>query len=149
VLLPRVVDGLTELEQSLTTGLLTELSAGFRDQKVNLTFPRFKITTQFNLRESLTSLGMPDAFNPGRADFTGLSNRRDLSITAVLHKAFVEVNEEGTEAAAATGIVMGVTSVAEPIPVPEFRADHPFVFFIQDNLTGSILFWGRLVNPVE
>ena len=149
VLLPRAVNGLAELEKSLSPGMLAGLAAGFLEQKVKLFLPRFKMTSQFKLREPLAALGMLDAFNPGRADFTGMSERRDLCITAVLHKAFVEVNEEGTEAAAATGIVMGITSVAEPIPVPVFRADHPFIFFIQDNLTGSILFLGRLVNPAE
>ncbi len=149
VVLPRMVDGLKELETSLSPDMLAGLRAGFLDQEIKLFLPRFKMTSQFKLREPLAALGMLDAFSPKRADFTGMSERRDLSITAVLHKAFVEVNEEGTEAAAATGIVMGVTSVAEPIPVPVFRADHPFIFFIQDNRTSSILFLGRLENPAE
>jgi serpin B len=92
-------------------------------------------------------MGMPDAFNLDKADFSGMTGSKDLFISDVLHKAFVEVNEEGTEAAAATGVIMRVTSM--PAPPPVFRADHPFVFVIQDNHTGSILFVGRVVDPTE
>jgi serine protease inhibitor len=146
VLLPRSVDGLAALEDSLDSGKLVALTEGFRNQKIQLFMPRFKMTSQFNLGEPLAALGMRDAFDPRRADFSGLTEKKDLSITAVLHKAFVEVNEEGTEAAAATGVVMGVTSV-RPITIPEFRVDHPFLFVIQDNQSGGILFMGRLTNP--
>jgi serpin B len=92
-------------------------------------------------------LGMTLAFLSDEADFSGMDGKQDLFISAVLHKAFVDVNEEGTEAAAATGIVVGATAVLIPKEPPVFRADHPFVFLIRDNRTGSILFLGRLVNP--
>ena len=88
---------------------------------------------------------MKSAFAPNKANFAGMNGKRNLFISAALHKAFVDVNEEGTEAAAATGIVIGVTSL--PPKPKEFRADHPFVFLIRDNQPGSILFVGRLANP--
>ena len=88
-------------------------------------------------------MGMVDAFNDSKANFAGMDGRPDwLYIGAVLHKAFVDVNEEGTEAAAATAVVMQRKSI--PTPPPVFRADHPFIFLIQENRTGSILFMGRL-----
>jgi serpin B len=87
---------------------------------------------------------MPEAFKPG-ADFSGIDGQRDLYISAVAHKAFVEVNEEGTEAAAATGTIMAHLSVARPTPI--FRADHPFIFLIRDVRSGAVLFLGRMVDP--
>ncbi len=92
------------------------------------------------------ALGMKAAFTS--ADFSGMHNGgEDLSISAVIHKAFVDVNEEGTEAAAATGVVVGTTSIAQP-PTPRyFKADHPFLYMIRDQKTGSVLFLGRLENP--
>jgi serpin B len=89
-------------------------------------------------------MGMPEAFSP-MADFSGMTGSRDLFISAVVHKAFVNVDEDGTEAAAATGVTMKLTSIGPPLTV--FRADHPFIFLIRDNLTGSILFLGRFENP--
>jgi len=91
-------------------------------------------------------MGMTDAFSP-RADFSGMDGQRDLFISAVVHKAFVDVNEEGTEAAAATGVVMRSMAVMRPRPTPVFRADHPFIFLIRDTRSGSILFLGRMVDP--
>ena len=88
---------------------------------------------------------MADAFKAELADFSGITGKKDLFIDAVYHKAFVEVNEEGTEAAAGTAVTMRLT--AAPTPPPVFRADHPFLFFIADNTTGQVLFIGRLVNP--
>jgi serine protease inhibitor len=89
-------------------------------------------------------MGMKDAFSRA-ADFSGMSGRKDLYISGVMHKAFVEVNEEGTEAAAATGVTMRLLSIAEPPPV--FRADRPFIFMIRDNVSQSILFMGKVGNP--
>jgi serpin B len=93
----------------------------------------------------LGEMGMTDAFSPDKADFSGINGKTDLFISAVIHKAYVDVNEEGTEAAAATAVVVGITSV-QPQP-PVFRADHPFLFLIRDNHSGSILFIGRVMNP--
>jgi len=93
------------------------------------------------------SMGMPNAFKPRIADFSGIDGTRMLYISAVVHKAFVDVNEEGTEAAAATAVIVGITST--PVTPPVFRADHPFLFLIRDNGSGSILFFGRFVNPTK
>jgi serpin B len=90
-------------------------------------------------------MGMSDAFDAGKADFSGMDGTRNLFISAAVHKAFVEVNEQGTEAAAATGIAMGLTSL--PAPPIEFRADHPFLFLIRERQTGSLLFLGRVTDP--
>jgi serpin B len=94
-------------------------------------------------------MGMTDAFSDQKADFSGLTDKKVLKISEVIHKAFVDVNEEGTEAAAATAVVMK-KMCEEPYHEPTFfRADHPFLFFIRDNTTNSILFMGRIVNPLE
>ena len=106
--------------------------------------PKFTMTVQFELAKTLGAMGMPEAFSES-ADFSGMTGGKDLFISAVAHKAFVEVNEEGTEAAAATGVAMRLT--AAPAPPPLFRADHPFIFLIRHKPSGSILFLGRVVNP--
>jgi serine protease inhibitor len=148
VLLPKKVDGLGALEKGLTADKLAGWMDRLRQQKVIVTLPRFKMTSAFSLNKTLMDMGMKRAFMPGVADFSGINGRTDLSISAAVHKAFVDVNEEGTEAAAATGIGIVATS-ARLQPVPVFRADHPFLFLIRDQGSGSILFLGRLVNPKE
>lgn len=154
VLLPKQVEGLAELEKKLTEAKLQEWTKGLGRQKVIVYVPRFKMTSQFSLKETLEAMGMTLPFTQ-KADFSRMSrtkgaNEGDLYITAVIHKAFVDVNEEGTEAAAATGVVMGLRSARpQPEQPPTFRADHPFVFLIRDNQTGSILFLGRVTNPKE
>jgi serpin B len=147
VLLPDEIEGLAKLEARLTDDNLTRWLSGLRREKVRVYLPRFKLTSQFQLASTLKDLGMTLAFLSDEADFSGMDGKQDLFISAVLHKAFVDVNEEGTEAAAATGIVVGATAVLIPKEPPVFRADHPFVFLIRDNRTESILFLGRLVNP--
>jgi serpin B len=144
VLLPRKTDGVKDLEKQLNSDTLKNWITGLHKREVQVFFPRFKMTSEFELGQVLGEMGMPDAFS-GNADFSGMTGNKDLFISAVVHKAYVDVNEEGTEAAAATGVVMRVTSVETPPPV--FRADHPFIFLIRDNHTGSILFLGRLENP--
>ncbi len=144
VFLPKDYKGLPNFEGSLAATNLEKWLSGMRRREVQVYLPRFKLTYKNRLDETLKSMGMSDAFGGG-ADFSGMNGRKDLFISAVLHKAFVDVNEEGTEAAAATGVVMGGTSV-RPRPVV-FRADHPFLFLIRDNKSGSILFMGRLVKP--
>jgi serpin B len=96
----------------------------------------------------LAKMGMPLAFDAERADFSGISTQEKLYISAVLHKAFVDLNEEGTEAAAATAVVVKSRAMLRPEPPAVFRADHPFLFLIRHNPTGSILFLGRVANPV-
>jgi serpin B len=145
ILLPRKHDSLDEFEKTLTLENLTQWLTKIHKREVVVFVPKFKMTNQFSLASVLKSMGMKDAFS-SNADFSGINGKRDLFISAVIHKAYVEVNEEGTEAAAATGVVMRLTSVG-PAPIPVFRADHPFLFLIRDNLSGSILFIGRVANP--
>jgi serpin B len=144
VLLPRRVDGLAELEQALTLERLDGWLAAMRRSEVDVSLPKFVVTDEFSLSRTLSEMGMPAAFDSG-ADFSGMTGRRGLAISAVLHKAYVDVNEEGTEAAAATGAVVSLTSMQV---TPVFRADHPFVFLIRDNRSGAILFLGRVVDPM-
>jgi serpin B len=107
--------------------------------------PRFKVEAEFELKPVLSAMGMPAAFT-GSADFSGINGKRDLSIAEVIHKAYADVNEEGTEAAAATAVVMERAAARPETPIT-FRADHPFVFLIRDHRSASILFLGRAMNP--
>jgi serpin B len=147
ILLPKKLDGLNELEETLTLEKLLKWQAKLRKREVFVSVPRFKMTSQFGLAGVLKSMGMREAFST-RADFSGMNGKKDLFISAVIHKAYVDVNEEGTEAAAATAVTMTLTAVA-PSPTPVFWADHPFLFLIRDNDCGSILFLGRVMNPKE
>jgi serpin B len=144
ILLPVKADGLAEMEKTLTSENLEKWLKGLRKQEVMVSLPKFKMTTDFELSEYLKKMGMPDAFS-GDADFSGMTGDRSLFISNVIHKAFVTVDEEGTEAAAATAVTMRTTSV--PAPPKLFRADHPFIFIIKDNRSESILFLGRVMNP--
>jgi len=146
ILLPKQNNRPAEFEKTLTLKNLSQWLARLRKRKVIVSVPKFKMTSQFRLAEVLKSMGMTDAFVPDVADFSGMNGKRDLFISAVIHKAYVDVNEEGTEAAAATAVVVGVTSVG-PTRIPVFRADHPFLFLIRDNHSSSILFIGRVMNP--
>ncbi len=114
-----------------------------RKTEVQVALPKFKVTAEFSLKKVLSEMGMPTAFTRS-ADFTGIATKEGLLIADVVHKAFVDVNEEGTEAAAATGVI--VKAKSEKI-IPEFRADHPFLFLIRDTRSDSILFMGRLAEP--
>lgn len=145
ILLPKQPDGLKELETTLTYENLSLWISKHHKQKVVVSIPKFKMTSQFSLVSVLKSMGIEDAFSSD-ADFSGINGKRDLFISAVIHKAYVDVNEEGTEAAAATAVTMRLTSVG-PTQIPVFRADHPFLFLIRDNKTGSILFIGRVMDP--
>ena len=145
VLLPKEKTGITDLEQKLNFENMMAWQSRLRKRKVIVFFPKFKIESQFSLGQTLALMGMPDAFDPELADFSAMVGQKELYISAVIHKAFLEVNEEGSEAAAATGVVVGVTSIAPSPPI--FKADHPFVFFIRDNKSNSILFLGRVLNP--
>ena len=150
VALPRTVDGLAALEASLTADALLALAAG-RDasiQRVEVQLPRFRLEQTLDLVPSLAALGMPAAFAPATADFSGMTGGRDLYINAVVHKAFVEVDEQGTEAAAATAVEMTLTSMPfTPQEAIVFRADRPFLFFIAHQPSRTILFLGRLEDP--
>jgi serpin B len=150
VLLPRAVDGIGKLEKQLTAPNLAKWTAHLAGQEVRVFLPKFKATSEFSLGDTLAAMGMPDAFIYGKADFSGMDGTQDLYISKVVHKAYVDVDEEGTEAAAATA-VMVAAGMAMPAqrPIPVFRADHPFLFLIRDNQTGSVLFLGRVMDPKQ
>jgi len=133
-----------EFEGSLDAGLVDTIKNDLIYQEVALTMPKFKFESEFGLADTLAAMGMPVAFT-GAADFSGMTGNRDLFIAEVLHKAFVSVDEAGTEAAAATAVAMSLTAApGEPV---EVTLDHPFIFLIRDIETGAILFVGRVVNP--
>lgn len=113
-------------------------------REIELSFPKFKLEEEYDLKPVLRGMGMTDAFDEGKADFSGMSTNNDLVISKVVHKSFIEVNEEGTEAAAATVVVIVLKSAGF---VSEFRADHPFLFLIMQRSTNSVLFFGRLSSP--
>lgn len=147
VLLPKN-DDLKHLEDSLTLERLNEWKTQLKGQSVEVFVPKFTFTTRYSLNENLKELGMPMAFSDA-ADFSGIDGTRSLSIQIVVHQAFIDVNEEGTEAAAATGVTFGPTAMPPPASVPIFRADHPFIFIIQERETGNILFFGRVIDPTK
>ncbi len=134
------------VEQDLSPEMIRDLQQGMDHGPVILTLPKFGYTSSFSLNEALIGLGMPDAFDPDRADFSGMDGARDLFIGHVLHKAFVLVDEKGTEASAATAVIMELTSAPADEPI-RFTIDRPFLYLIRDDQTGTILFLGRVVNP--
>ncbi len=136
--------GLAAFEKTLTAANLATWQRGLKFHAVQVTLPKFKVTDEFMLGSTLVKMGMPAAFDPNRADFSGMTSQAKLFISHVVHKAFVDVNEAGTEAAAATAVVMATAAAPQPAT---FTADRPFVYLIRDNRTGSILFLGRVVNP--
>jgi serpin B len=150
VLLPHETNGLDKLETQLTPENLASWTTELPWQKTEVFLPKFKATSEFSLGDTLAAMGMTDAFDPNRADFSGMDGKKDLYISKVVHKAYVDVAEEGTEAAAATGVTMMLNGI-EPRqkPIPVFRADHPFLFLIRDDSTGNILFLGRMTNPAH
>ncbi len=114
-------------------------------EEVQVSLPRFKMEKTYGMVQFLRSMGMEDAFDELKVNLSGMSPNNDLVVSKVIHKAFVEVNEEGTEAAGATGIDISTTSI--PLPPKTFIADHPFLFFIRHNPSNSILFYGRFCSP--
>jgi serpin B len=146
VLLPRSPGGLSGLEKSLTPEILGGWLANLTARNVQVSLPKFRAESEFSLRKALSTMGMPTAFTD-KADFSGIAPNRGLAISDVVHKAFVDVSEQGTEAAAATGITMRTMALHVSEPPVIFRADHPFLFLIRDTRTGVILFIGHLMNP--
>ena len=146
VLLPKTLGGFPGLETSLTIENLSGWLGNLTTRNVQVSLPKFHAESEFSLRQALSTMGMPTAFT-GQADFAGIGPQRGLAISEVVHKAFVDVSEQGTEAAAATGIKMHATAMRMPEQTVVFRADHPFIFLIRDTRTGVILFIGRLMNP--
>ncbi len=144
VLLPVKQDSLHSLERSLTAAKLDGWLGKLASRKVAVELPRFKFKTRVELAKELKAMGMSLAFGP-EADFSGISTAEKLRISKVIHEAFVGINEAGTEAGAATAAVVGLAAPPET-PVP-FRADHPFLFLIREQRTGSVLFLGRVTDP--
>ncbi len=144
VLLPKNND-LQSVEKELSVENLNQWRTKMEDKEVNLYLPKFKLETGYSLVGNLGEMGMPTSFDPNSADFEGIDGKKDLYVTGVFHKAYVAVDEKGTEAAAATGIVITETSIE--MPQETFRADHPFIFLIQDDKTGLILFLGKVIDP--
>jgi len=142
ILLPKD-DNLKALESALSADKLAEWNQNLRETVLDVYIPKFTFETKYSLSDTLSAMGMPAAFSMN-ADFSGMDGSQMLYISSVVHQAFVEVNEEGTEAAAATGVVMTLKAAA---PGNVFRADHPFIFLIQERSTGNILFLGRVVDP--
>jgi serine protease inhibitor len=147
VVLPRRADGLPDVEKTLTAARVAEWLSRMTVHDVDVTLPRFKVTATFDLNRPLVDLGMSRAFSRDGADFSGMVKAPPVFVSAVVHKAYVDVNEKGTEAAAATGATVVQLSARPPGSPAVFRADHPFFFLIRDSRTGSILFAGRLTDP--
>jgi serpin B len=143
ILLPKN-DNLSSLESSLSLEKINDWRGELREQRVDVFMPKFTFDTKYFMNETLSKMGMPTAFTYD-ADFSGMDGTQNLFIQKVIHQAFVDVNEEGTEAAAGSGVSIGFKS-AMPQQII-FRADHPFIFAIQDKDNGNILFLGRVSNP--
>uniref|UniRef100_A0A672STZ5 Leukocyte elastase inhibitor n=1 Tax=Sinocyclocheilus grahami TaxID=75366 RepID=A0A672STZ5_SINGR len=148
IILPEEIEdettGLQKLEKALTYEKLMEWTkpSKMRRQEVQVSLPRFKMEETYDMKSLLISMGMEDVFDGQKVNLSGMSPNNDLVVSKVIHKAFVEVNEEGTEAAAATGAVIAIRSFAQM-----FIADHPFLFFIRHNPSNSILFYGHFCSP--
>lgn len=137
-----------EFEDSLDVEKVQDIIDGLSSWEVRLTMPKFTYESGFNLKDTLSAMGMPVAFEPYNADFSGMDGTRELYIFDVIHKAFIKVDEEGTEAAAATAVIMEMTSAEMDEPEPILLSiDRPFIYLIRDIRTGSILFVGRVMNP--
>jgi serpin B len=132
-------------EEELRSGQVGATITHLRSKEVSLTMPQFEFDSQFELEDTLSAMGMRDAFSPDDADFSGMTGNRTLYISRVVHKAFVSVDEAGTEAGAATAVMMPVGDGLEP--PAEVTLDRPFLFFIRDIETGAILFVGRVLDP--
>jgi serpin B len=147
IILPEI-KRFAEFERKLDTKFINRIHSRSKRRKVNLSLPKFGFDSAFSLMDTLVSLGMRDAFSEN-ADFSGMEATQELFINNVFHKACIDVDEKGTEAVAATALLM--QPVAHGMRAPEkvyrFNADHPFIFMIHDSVTGSILFLGRVLDP--
>lgn len=144
IVLSRQIGGLRQLEKQLSPTFVDDLLAQLKRQSVDILLPKFKMKYSVSLNDTLANMGMPDAFG-SRADFSGLDGTKSLYVSRLFHKAWLDVTEEGTEAAAATSEAFSLRGGERTKPV--FCANHPFVFMIRDNRSGSLLFMGRLADP--
>ena len=142
ILLPNSINGLAALESQLTSTKLNNAISRMYSAKVDVSIPKFNMTLKVQLKDILIAMGMKDLF--GSADLSGIDGTHKLYVSKVVHKAYIDVNEEGTEAAAATAVVINKLSFE---PTKTFKADHPFLFFIREKVTDSILFSGRVMTP--
>ncbi len=149
VVLPKAADGLAAVEGALSAEKVAAWTKALGTTQVAVTLPKFKYTRSLDLVPALTSLGLSLPFDPDHADFTGIAKEPPLVVSSAVHKAFVAVDEEGTEAAAATAISVGATAAMPAGPPIPFVADHPFLFAIRHRATGTILFLGRVVDPTK
>lgn len=143
VLLPDDPNGLDQLEKSITAEAFAQWAALLKPTQIAVYIPRFKSSSDFRLDDALKALGMRDAFSQAKADFEGMTGKKDLFIGGVFHSSFVDVNEAGAEAAGATGVVMNLKSGAHSV----FKADHPFLYVIRHIPSNCILFLGRMAKP--
>ncbi len=135
-----------EIEQALDANLIDHTVKSLTPWGLRLKMPKFKYESKFQLKETLSQMGMPEAFDPNYADFTGMTGVRELVIQEAYHQGFISVDEKGTEAAAATGVVIALTGIGTPLSI---TIDRPFIYLIRDIQTNAILFIGRVMNPVE
>ena len=151
VLLPKKIEGLADLEKDLTADKLDGWIGKLQKQEVIVSLPKFKTEQRVQLADTLSEMGMKLAFDDQKADLSGMAGKPgDLYISKVIHQAYIDVNEEGTEAAGSTAVIIAEpTAVRVEPPKPVFRADHPFLFLIRDTRSGSVLFLGRIANPTK
>jgi serpin B len=147
ILLPKKADGLSDVERSLDARRLDDLTGRLSQTEVAVSMPKFTMDSRFDLADPLKAMGMASAFSTS-ADFSGIDGRRDLRISDVIHRGFIDVDETGTTAAGATGMIMVGSAMRAGEPVV-FNADHPFLFFIVDARAGTILFMGRVEEPAS
>lgn len=147
VVLPRARDGLPSVEAKLTPAAIDGWIRDMQSAKVAVQFPKYEFTSSFDLTKTLAAMGMGDAFSASRADFSKMTEKEPLFIGIVVHKAFVAVDEAGTEAAAATAVGMRLSAAPRPEDPVSFTADRPFLFLIRHGVTGQVLFLGRVVDP--
>jgi serpin B len=148
VMLPKDKNGLDSLEMSLDSDKLNEFRNMMERQPLTVHIPKFGFETDYDLIPLLKELGVHDAFDKDNANFDGMTDNETAYLSQAKHKAFVDVHEKGTEAAAVTAVVAQLQS-GPPAPRHEFIADHPYVFAIQENNTDEILFIGRVIDPTQ
>lgn len=147
IILPKAKDGLARVEGALSPATLDGWIGKLEYTRVDVQMPKIKLESMFRLSQTLGALGMTDALDSKKADFSGMDGTKELFIGEVIQKTFCAVDEDGTEAAAATAVVARAGAAAPSEPPKDFLADHPFLFLIRDTKTGSILFLGRVVKP--